>query len=127
MKVYTARWVLPITRPSFENGAVAVDGGHIVFVGPASEAPEGEKTDLGECAVMPGLVNTHSHLELTAMRGWLEDPEGGIKGGMKVKVSSILRALENGVRDVHIIDGRTPHSVIAELFTDSGIGTLVKP
>ena len=46
---------------------------------------------------------------------------------MKVKVQSILHALSSGVRDVHIIDGRTPHSVIAELFTDQGIGTLVKP
>ena len=73
MKVYTARWVLPITAPSIENGAVAVDGGRIAFVGPATEAPAGEKIDLGECALMPGLVNAHTHLELTVMRGWLED------------------------------------------------------
>ena len=57
----------------------------------------------------------------------LQSVEADIKGGMKVKVQSILRALRLGVSDVHIIDGRTPHSLIAELFTDSGIGTLVKP
>jgi 5-methylthioadenosine/S-adenosylhomocysteine deaminase len=73
MKVYTARWVLPITRQSFEHGAVAVEGGRIAFVGPAKEAPAGENVDLGECALTPGLVNVHTHLELTAMRGWLED------------------------------------------------------
>jgi cytosine/adenosine deaminase-related metal-dependent hydrolase len=73
MKVYTARWVLPITRPSLEYGAVGVEGGRIAFVGAAKDAPAGESIDLGECALMPGLVNTHSHLELTAMRGWLED------------------------------------------------------
>ena len=73
MRVYTARWVLPITAPSIDNGAVAVDGGRIAFVGPASEAPAGEQIDLGECALMPGLVNVHTHLELTVMRGWLED------------------------------------------------------
>ena len=73
MKVYTARWVLPITRPSFEHGAVAVEDGRIAFVGPAKEAPAGEHVDLGECALTPGLVNVHTHLELTAMRGWLEN------------------------------------------------------
>jgi acetylglutamate kinase len=68
-----------------------------------------------------------TEIDHDALRAWLEDPEGGIKGGMKVKVQSILRALRKGVSDVHIIDGRTPHSLIAELFTDSGIGTWVKP
>jgi 5-methylthioadenosine/S-adenosylhomocysteine deaminase len=71
--VYTARWVLPISRPSFENGAVGVDHGRIAYVGPASDAPKADTVDLGDCALMPGLVNTHTHLELTAMRGWLED------------------------------------------------------
>jgi acetylglutamate kinase len=52
--------------------------------------------------------------------------EGVIKGGMVAKARSILRAIEGGVATVHILDGRTPHSVIAELFTDQGVGTLVK-
>jgi cytosine/adenosine deaminase-related metal-dependent hydrolase len=73
MKIYTARWVLPITSPSLEHGAVAVDRGRITYVGPIAEAPHGDRHDLGECVLMPGLVNAHSHLELTAMRGWLED------------------------------------------------------
>jgi 5-methylthioadenosine/S-adenosylhomocysteine deaminase len=73
MIVYTARWVLPISRPSIEYGAVGVDRGRIAYVGPAGEAPASEQIDLGDSALMPGLVNTHSHLELTAMRGWLED------------------------------------------------------
>ena len=50
---------------------------------------------------------------------------GGIKGGMMVKTQGVLRALEGGVQAVHIVDGRTPHSVVAELFTDKGVGTLV--
>ena len=50
---------------------------------------------------------------------------GSITGGMKVKARSVLRAVEGGVERVHVIDGRTPHSVIAELFTDRGVGTLI--
>ncbi len=50
-----------------------------------------------------------------------------IKGGMVAKMKSCLPAIEGGVQSVHIIDGRTPHSVIAELFTDRGVGTLIKP
>ncbi len=48
-----------------------------------------------------------------------------IKGGMLVKAQAVLYALAGGVRAVHIIDGRAPHSVVAELFTDRGVGTLV--
>ena len=73
MILYRSRWVLPISRPSFEDGVVGVENGRIAWVGPAREAPPGETVSLGNCALMPGLVNVHTHLELTAMRGWLED------------------------------------------------------
>ncbi len=48
-----------------------------------------------------------------------------IRGGMHVKAQAVLHALSGGVRAVHIVDGRSPHSVVAELFTDRGVGTLV--
>jgi len=50
-----------------------------------------------------------------------------ITGGMKVKAEAALVALAGGVSRVHVLDGRTPHTVIAELFTDRGVGTLVQP
>ena len=50
---------------------------------------------------------------------------GTVKGGMVAKARAALSALDGGVASVHILDGRTPHSVIAELFTDRGVGTLV--
>ena len=70
---YHARWVLPITQPPIENGTVVESDGLITYVGPRSAAPPGEDYDLGEAIILPGLVNTHTHLELTAMRGFLED------------------------------------------------------
>jgi len=48
-----------------------------------------------------------------------------VKGGMAVKSKAVLRALEGGVEAVHVVDGREPHSVVVELFTDKGVGTLV--
>lgn len=70
---YHARWVLPITRPPIENGTVIESDGVITYVGPRAGAPRGEDYDLGETILLPGLVNTHTHLELTVMRGFLEN------------------------------------------------------
>jgi acetylglutamate kinase len=50
---------------------------------------------------------------------------GSITRGMKIKARCILDAVEGGVERVHVLDGRQPHTVIAELFTDRGVGTLV--
>lgn len=50
---------------------------------------------------------------------------GTISGGMIPKVNSCLKALKNGVTKTHIIDGRIPHSLLLEIFTDKGIGTEI--
>jgi acetylglutamate kinase len=50
-----------------------------------------------------------------------------IAGGMIPKVESALHAIEAGVKKVHFIDGRTPHSLLLEIFTNSGIGTEIIP
>jgi cytosine/adenosine deaminase-related metal-dependent hydrolase len=78
-KLYCARWVLPISSPAIEAGALAVDGQRIVAVNTRAalmaQFPEAVVCDLGESAIIPGLVNAHSHLELTAMRGFLDKEE----------------------------------------------------
>jgi cytosine/adenosine deaminase-related metal-dependent hydrolase len=70
---YHARWVLPITQPPIENGTVVETGGVITYVGSREGAPPGRDYDLGESILLPGLINTHTHLELTVMRGFLEN------------------------------------------------------
>jgi cytosine/adenosine deaminase-related metal-dependent hydrolase len=71
--VFRARWVVPVTNPPVRDGAVAVHDGRFAYVGSKGGAPKGEVHDLGDALLLPGLVNTHTHLELTAMRGFLED------------------------------------------------------
>ena len=73
MICYSARWILPITSAPIPDGTVAVLNGKIAYVGPAAHAPKGTPVDLGDALILPGLVNTHTHLELTVMRGFLED------------------------------------------------------
>ncbi len=50
---------------------------------------------------------------------------GTISGGMLPKINSALDSLDNGVGKVHFIDGRTPHSLLLEIFTRSGVGTEI--
>ena len=78
-KVYAANWVLPVASAPIEFGAVAVDESRIVGVGSQAEIvarfPDAPVEEFGEALLLPGLVNTHTHLELTALRGYLENEE----------------------------------------------------
>lgn len=79
MRILTAEYVLPISDKPIRRGAVVVDGGTIAAVGPLQQVteqfPETAIDDYGFSAILPGFVNCHSHLEITAMRGALDDVE----------------------------------------------------
>jgi cytosine/adenosine deaminase-related metal-dependent hydrolase len=85
--IYSARWVLPIASPLIENGAVAVDNSKILGVGKRLEIisrfPDSRIEDFGQAAILPGLVNAHTHLELTVMRGFLEREEGNFSAWLR--------------------------------------------
>ena len=72
MRILTARWVFPVATPPIEDGAVAIEAGRIAGVGPRPgvEAawPDAPGWDLGEAALLPGLVNCHTHLEIDPLR-----------------------------------------------------------
>jgi 5-methylthioadenosine/S-adenosylhomocysteine deaminase len=71
---------VPVTSEPIEGGAVAVEATRIAGVGLRAELverfPSAEVEDFGEAVILPGFVNCHTHLELTAMRGFLEPEEG---------------------------------------------------
>jgi 5-methylthioadenosine/S-adenosylhomocysteine deaminase len=73
----SASWLLPVTAPPLREGALLVDAqGRIAWLGPAPDAPAPDdvlRLDLPGCALLPGLVNVHTHPELTGFRGLLED------------------------------------------------------
>ena len=82
---------------------------------------------------------------LTDVPGWLRDPAdpesvisecgadeveaalAGLGGGMRPKLQACIDAIHGGVSFAHVIDGREPHSLLLELFTDAGVGTKVRP
>jgi len=88
-------------------------------------------------------LGAHKAIFLTDVEGWLADPadEGSlisratveevegrlpeIGGGMRPKLGACIDAIRGGAQSAHIIDGRRPHSLLLELFTDAGIGTMV--
>jgi acetylglutamate kinase len=90
-------------------------------------------------------LGAHKAIFLTDVAGWLADPEdeeslnsratideveaalSGVAGGMRPKLGACVEAIRGGVGSAHIIDGRRPHSLLLELFTDAGIGTMVTP
>ncbi|HEY0658791.1 MAG TPA: amidohydrolase family protein [Pyrinomonadaceae bacterium] len=79
MKIISARYVLPISSELIVNGAIAIEKDKITAVGTERELteifPEAKHENYGEAAIMPGFVNAHSHLEITAMRGFLDCEE----------------------------------------------------
>lgn len=78
-KIYSAKFLLPIAAPQIEDGAIAIDDERIVAVGTRDDVvrlyPNASVEDFGEACIAPGFVNCHTHLELTALRGFLEDVE----------------------------------------------------
>jgi acetylglutamate kinase len=92
-----------------------------------------------------GALGAYKVLFLTDVEGWLRDPHdptsvvseasadeveaalGAVAGGMRPKLAACVAAIHGGVSHAHIVDGRVPHSLLLELFTDAGIGTKIGP
>jgi acetylglutamate kinase len=124
-----------------------LDGGYVPVISPIGLAEDGSGLSINADEVAAAIavaLGAKKLIYLTDVPGILESaPDGdlvrqltvpdltrrvaagGITGGMKWKAESILKAIAGGVERVHVLDGRQPHTVIAELFTDRGVGSLV--
>ena len=78
---------------------------------------------------VPGVLDKDKNLidELTVAQAKALIKDGTISGGMIPKVETCIEAIERGVEGVVILNGKTPHSVLLELFTEHGAGTLIVP
>jgi acetylglutamate kinase len=134
-----------VTQVNHELIEVLLAKGYVPVVSPVGLGEDGEGYNINADAAAAEIavaLRAEKLIYLTDVPGILENDElvseitasqlkekiatGVVRGGMVAKAKSILRAIAGGVQSVHIIDGRTPHSLIAELFTDRGVGTLIK-
>ncbi len=108
MRIVAANHVLPIAGPPIENGAVAIEGSKITAVGSRDEVarsfPSIKVDHFGEAAILPGFVNCHSHLELTSMRGALDDVEHDFTKWL-LKLNKLREGLSDEQVDASAIAG----------------------
>ena len=130
---------------------VALDSGYIPVVSTVAQGDDGAAayninadTAAAEIAVSLGAAKL---ILLTDIRGLCRDPKdeetlihaaelseipgliknGVVTGGMIPKVDCCVRAIRKGVSRVHILDGRIPHSILIEMLTNTGVGTMITP
>ena len=133
---------------SIDPGVISAleDGGFIPVVAPIGVGENGESYNInadlvaGKLAEVlkaeklvvltntPGVLDKEGTL-LTGLTPKMVDAlfaDGTISGGMLLKIASALDAAKNGVKSVHIIDGRVEHALLLEILTDEGVGTLIR-
>ncbi|GBC91421.1 Acetylglutamate kinase [bacterium HR14] len=126
-----------------------LEAGYIPVVAPIGAGREGESYNLNAdhvAGVLSAKLGAAKLILMTDVPGVLSDPDdpssliseltreqaqkmieaGRVGGGMIPKLQACLTALEGGVPRTHIIDGRIPHALLIEVFTDTGIGTMVR-
>jgi acetylglutamate kinase len=137
-----------ITSIHFHLLTVLMQAGMIPVVAPIATDPEGRTWNINADTAagdIAAVLEAEKLIFMTDTPGVLRNPEDPdslipqlnyrevqeltrqkvIAGGMIPKIDACLRALDHGVRKTHIIDGRVPHALLLEIFTDQGMGTVV--
>ena len=125
------------------------DNNYIPVISPIGINKDGNTLNLNADTVAGSIaseIDAEKLIVLTDVPGILTDPDdpesiirrirvdelrelvdsGVIKGGMIPKVETCINAVENGVKTAHILDGRLDHSILLEIFTKDGIGTMIR-
>lgn len=127
----------------------ALEGGYIPVISPIGLGVDGETYNLNAdfaAGALAGALNAEKFILMTDVPGVLSDPDdphsliselsreqaqrmietGRVSGGMIPKLQACLQALALGCPRAHILDGRIPHALLIEVFTDAGIGTMIR-
>jgi len=125
LDMFLERGYIPVISPvGFGNDGASYNINADVAAGEIAAACGAER--LIFLTDVPGILDENGNLITDIRAADLQARLGKtIKGGMHVKAQAVLDALAGGVKAVPIIAGRVPHGVVAELFTDRGVGTLV--
>jgi acetylglutamate kinase len=123
-----------------------VSGAFIPVIAPIGYGPDGQTYNINADVVAgkmaevlgaeklvlltntPGVLDKDGNLLTGLTPRDIDDmvADGTLSGGMLPKISSALDAARNGVKGVHIIDGRVPHALLLEILTQHGVGTMIK-
>ncbi len=122
-----ARWVLPVDRPPIDGGVVTIADGLIATVGTSTEGPV---EDLGDVALLPGLVNAHTHLEFSELQKPLGQPGMAFPDWIRLVIASRhrtrrdpQRAIQTGLQESQ----RLGVTLIGDIATESIAGASTAP
>src|SRR5262249_53394751 len=135
---FRAKWLLPIEGPPVEGGWVEVARGRIVQTG--AGRPPADVRDLGDVAILPGLVNAHTHLELSwlagrvppapAMHEWIttivQTRRAGTPGGRDTEIAAARQAIAATAATGTVVVGDISNTLITpSLIADAGLTGVV--
>lgn len=108
MKILSADYVMPISVEPIFSGAVVIEGNKIIAVGSREAVirkyPDATHEDFGKAAILPGFVNCHSHLEITSLRGALDDVEHDFRSWL-LKLNDLRSKMSNAEIEAAAIAG----------------------